>query len=133
MIYEPIYKTLFTVNFNNELLTESCVQLTNNYIIFNLLSINGEVPVLSTVNNLIKNKKTFNISVDIYDKIGTILYSIFLDDVMFVKIKNMLDYKYDTDSDIVQLKVKYTYKEKTLISSKQELRLFKLKKLTNII
>jgi hypothetical protein len=85
------------------------------------------------VNNLIKNKKTFNISVDIYDKIGTILYSIFLDDVMFVKIKNMLDYKYDTDSDIVQLKVKYTYKEKTLISSKQELRLFKLKKLTNII
>lgn len=129
MIYEPIYKTLFTVNFNNELLTESCVQLTNNYIIFNLLSINGEVPVLSTVNNLIKNKKTFNISVDIYDKIGTILYSIFLDDVMFVKIKNMLDYKYDTDSDIVQLKVKYTYKEKTLISSKQELRLFKLKKI----
>lgn len=133
MIYEPIYKTLFTVNFNNELLTESCVQLTNNYIIFNLLSINGEVPVLSTVNNLIKNKKTFNISVDIYDKIGTILYIIFLDDVMFVKIKNMLDYKYDTDSDIVQLKVKYTYKEKTLISSKQELRLFKLKNLTNII
>lgn len=129
MIYEPIYKTLFTVNFNNELLTESCVQLTNNYIIFNLLSINGEVPVLSTVNNLIKNKKTFNISVDIYDKIGTILYSIFLDDVMFVKIKNMLDYKYDTDSDIIQLKVKYTYKEKTLISSKQELRLFKLKKI----
>jgi hypothetical protein len=129
--YDPIYRNLFTVNFNNEILTESCIKITNKYLIFNLNSINGEVPVLSAVNKLIRNSSSFDISINIHDKEGTILYRIFLDDVTFIKIKNLVDYSYSSISDIFNLKVKYTYKEKTLISSNNELRLFKLKKLTN--
>lgn len=128
-IYDPVYKSTFIVNFNNEILTDSCIKITNKYITFNMNSVKGEVPVLSTVSKLIRNNSSFNISIDIYDKVGFILYRIFLDNVTFIKIKNLIDYSYD-DLKLVKLKVRYTYKEKTLISSESELRLFKLKNIS---
>lgn len=128
-IHDLVYKSTFIVNFNNEILTESCIKITNKYITFNMYSVKGEVPVLSTVSKLIRNNSSFNISIDIYDKVGFILYRIFLDNVTFIKIKNLIDYSYD-DLKLVKLKVRYTYKEKTLISSESELRLFKLKNIS---
>lgn len=128
-IHDLVYKSTFIVNFNNEILTESCIKITNKYITFNMNSVKGEVPVLSTVSKLIRNNSSFNISIDIYDKVGFILYRIFLDNVTFIKIKNLIDYSYD-DLKLVKLKVRYTYKEKTLISSESELRLFKLKNIS---
>lgn len=126
---DPIYKNIFNVNFNNKILTDSCIKITNKYITFNMKSVNGEVPVLSTVSKLIRNKSSFNMSIDIYDKAGVILYRIFLDNVTFIKIKNLINYSYD-ELKLVKLKVRYTYKEKTLILSDNELRLFKLKNIS---
>lgn len=115
---DTVYKNMFEVHFpdfeNSEYLgkylSENCYKVSKKCCHFNVNEVNGEILVLKTIDNLVRNKIKLNVEIFIYRKEGTILQVILLEGFRFTKIKKLIlkpkvRFKYD------KMKLYFDYKQ----------------------
>ena len=109
---EPIYKSLFNFNCigsDYENLNKKCFKITKKYFYFNVNENEGEIIPLNLINKLIENTTILNIAIELRNKEDNIIQILYLEDTFLLKIKNILDFDYQSN-DIMKIKVKYKYK-----------------------
>jgi hypothetical protein len=113
----PVYKNRFEVNFENEILNNHCSRISDKHIWFYLNVIDGDIIPVNLIKNIITNKINLNIEITIISSVGEILSFIYLEGVTLLKLKRLIDFDYNDDSDIIKIKVKYKcVNQKTFIN-----------------
>lgn len=124
----PIYKNLCSVEFDDEILMDSCYRINKKYFYFN---INDDNYIISKINDMINNNLEINLMINQSNKYGEILYKVFLKNFKFTKIDKLINFDWNS-SNLRTLKVKYTYTEMRLILTKSDLRKIKMDEINNI-
>lgn len=124
----PIYKNLCSVEFDDEILMDSCYRINKKYFYFN---INDDNYIVSKINDMINNNLEINLMINQSNKYGEILYKVFLKNFKFTKIDKLINFDWNS-SNLRTLKVKYTYTEMRLILTKSDLRKIKMDEINNI-
>lgn len=124
----PIYKNLCSVEFDDEILMDSCYRINKKYFYFN---INDDNYIVSKINDMINNNLEINLMINQSNKYGEIVYKVFLKNFKFTKIDKLINFDWNS-SNLRTLKVKYTYTEMRLILTKSDLRKIKMDEINNI-
>ena len=79
------------------------------------------------IDKLITECKLINVQIQLLKKTGEITLIIYLEDVILLKIKDLIDFDYQSN-DIIRMKVKYKYKNLKMFNDLKSLNIFDRKK-----
>ena len=82
---------------------------------------------LKMIDKLITECKLINVQIQLLKKTGEITLIIYLEDVILLKIKDLIDFDYQSN-DIIRMKVKYKYKNLKMFNDLKSLNIFDRKK-----
>jgi hypothetical protein len=130
----PIYKNLCVVKFKDEYMKECCYSIEKDVMKFHVNSFdNCEIKPLDKIQKMIKDGTKMDLDVEQYDKEGSIIYHVVLEDFYFVKFKNFLNFDWNT-TNLQSINVKFKYKKMTYLNVNQYksyMRKLKLQKIEN--
>jgi len=133
---DVIYKNIYVAKFNDEYLSENCFKINKKHFHFNVNIINNKASPLQIIFNYIENKSKINLPIELYNKTGDLIQIISLQNFQFLKIKNLLDFKWGGKESIIKIKVSYKYKNMKLFNNYSEynqfLRKLKLEKINEL-
>lgn len=96
---------------------------------------NFEIIPLEYIIKLIESKSEFDIQIYLYDEYGNIVKIIYLQNVKFIKIKDLLNFDYSS-KDCKHIKVRYKYEKMVMLKDDHSLLIFqrkeKLRRLNSI-
>jgi len=126
----PIYKHRFCAEFGYKELDDRCFKITKKYFYFNINSLNNNIIPLDTLTYII-NKK-IDILINIPNEKGEKIIILYLEDVIFKKIKNLIDFDYN-DKHIIGIKVRYKYNKLKILKNEKDLKIHIRKRKLKII
>lgn len=131
-VLDPIYLNLKQFEFNNTILNEQIVEVKSNKMYFNVNVIDDKIEPLETILQMIVSKSKMVVEVYSMDKNGNIMYKILLNNFMFISVNNLLDFKYNSNHDIMKLDVTYNFDNVEYINLKNKL-LYRALKINKIL
>lgn len=131
-VLDPIYLNLKQFEFNNTILNEQIVEVKSNKMYFNVNVIDDKIEPLETILQMIVSKSKMVAEVYSMDKNGNIMYKILLNNFMFISVNNLLDFKYNSNHDIMKLDVTYNFDNVEYINLKNKL-LYRALKINKIL
>jgi hypothetical protein len=121
-----IPKNRCELDFGDVVFDYYCFKITDNYLHFYASIEENEIVPVVEIEKKIKDKFEFNIEISILDRSGEVLNCIFLEGVKLLKIKNLIDFDYNSD-DILNIKVKYKCRNIKIFKTVSEIQKYKRK------
>jgi hypothetical protein len=127
-VLNPIYKNRFEIEFDDEYMNHNCTKIDEKYIHFCLNEKDGSIIPLHKIHQIIENKSILNIPISIFNKQGETITIIYLENTIFTKIKDLINFDYGNQSpSISKIKVRYKYDKMKIFKNSQQLFLYKRK------
>lgn len=131
--YTPVYDNNFVVNFDNEILSDNCFSIEKNIIKFNLFITKNELVPYHIIKEYIENKTLIKyLEISYYNKYGSIEFSFFLKNFLFVEILNLIDFNWENFDSIKKLFVSFRYDKEYVVMYKDYNKFIRKIKLENI-